>query len=202
MKVSIFQAKLYKIVVKALHAVFLPNLHKVRQNMQPYIISMWTRILSPTTPPVLDKSPQQLCTCSFQLHCQPHTNMSAIPHHMHMYLQLGVCIQCIATIIASSPGHSQVFQWMQLSVLAHTQGILSTQLTVGGFTQLGVARGLIEMPANSEKGFSHRFLWFFPNPLFEKFSNLGEVDREFVQKMNKFTLDVSSLPRTHVQGIN
>ena len=60
----------------------------------------------------------------------------------------------------------------------------STQLTVGGFTQPGVARGLIEMPANSEKGFSHRFLWFFPNPLFEKFSSLGEVDREFVHKMS------------------
>ena len=60
----------------------------------------------------------------------------------------------------------------------------STQLTVGSFTQPGVARGLIEMPANSEKGFSHRFLWFFPNTLFEKFSSLGEVDRQFVQKIS------------------
>ena len=69
----------------------------------------------------------------------------------------------------------------------------STQLTVGGFTQPGVARGLIEMPANSEKGFSYRFLWFFPNPLFEKFSSLGEVDREFVQKISKYTMDAPSL---------
>ena len=64
----------------------------------------------------------------------------------------------------------------------------STQLTVGGFTQPGVARGLIEMPANSEKGFSHRFLWFFPNPLFEKFSSLGKVDQEFVNKMSTYKL--------------
>ena len=59
----------------------------------------------------------------------------------------------------------------------------STQLNVGGFTQPGVARGLIEMPANAGKGFSHRFLRFFPNPLFEDFSSLGEVDRDFVQKI-------------------
>lgn len=60
----------------------------------------------------------------------------------------------------------------------------STQLTVGGFTQPGVARGLIEMPANAEKGFSHRFLWFFPSPLFEGFSSLGEVDRTFVNNIS------------------
>ena len=61
----------------------------------------------------------------------------------------------------------------------------STQLTVGGFTQPAVARALIEMPANAEKGLSHRFLWLFPNPLFEKFSKLREVDREFVGKISK-----------------
>ena len=64
--------------------------------------------------------------------------------------------------------------------------MLSTQLTVGGFTQPGVARGLIETPSNAEKGFSHRFLWFFPHPLFKKFASLGEVDQEFVQKMSKY----------------
>lgn len=61
----------------------------------------------------------------------------------------------------------------------------STQLTVGGFTQPGVARALIEMPSNAEKGFSHRFLWFFPNPLFEKFESLGTVDRGFIDKISK-----------------
>ena len=63
----------------------------------------------------------------------------------------------------------------------------STQLTVGGFTQPGVARSLIEMPANAEKGLSHRFLWLFPNPLFEKFSNLGDVNKDFVKRISKYT---------------
>lgn len=61
----------------------------------------------------------------------------------------------------------------------------STSLTVGGLTQPGVARSLIEIPSNSEKGLSHRFLWVFPNPLYRKFSTLGEVDNDFTQKMSK-----------------
>ena len=61
----------------------------------------------------------------------------------------------------------------------------STSLTVGGFTQPGVARALIDIPSNSEKGLSHRFLWLFPNPLYEKFDTLGEVDNDFILKMSK-----------------
>ena len=61
----------------------------------------------------------------------------------------------------------------------------STSLTVGGFTQPGVARALIDIPSNSEKGLSHRFLWLFPNPLYKKFETLGEVDADFFQKMSK-----------------
>ena len=60
----------------------------------------------------------------------------------------------------------------------------STNLTVGGFTQPGVARSLIEVPTNSEKGLSHRFLWLF-NPLYQKFDSLGEVDNEFIHKISK-----------------
>ena len=56
-----------------------------------------------TTPSVLDKLPQELCTCSFQLHHQmttsTHTHVSNPP------LQVCVYKQCIA-IIASSPAHS------------------------------------------------------------------------------------------------
>lgn len=61
----------------------------------------------------------------------------------------------------------------------------STRLTVGGFTQPGVARSLIEMPANAEKGLSQRFMWMFPNPLFSKFSNLRELDPVFLDKISK-----------------
>ena len=54
------------------------------------------------------------------------------------------------------------------------------------------ARALIEMPANAEKGFSHRFLWFFPSPSFEGFSILGEVNSDFVNKLSKRLTDMYS----------
>ena len=60
-----------------------------------------------------------------------------------------------------------------------------TRLTVGGFTQPGVAGALIELPSNAEKGLSHRFIWLFLKPLFGKFSTLGEVDKEFQLNMGK-----------------
>ena len=41
----------------------------------------------------------------------------------------------------------------------------ATRMTIGGFTQPGVARNIIEMPSNSEKGLSHRFVWIFPKPI-------------------------------------
>ena len=61
----------------------------------------------------------------------------------------------------------------------------TTRLTIGGFTQAGVARNLIEMPANSEKGLSHRFLWTFPKPLFGNFAALAEVNKKFTEDMCK-----------------
>ena len=52
----------------------------------------------------------------------------------------------------------------------------STNLTVGGFTQPAIARNLIEIPSNSEKGLSHRFIWLFPNALHQEFSELGKAN--------------------------
>jgi hypothetical protein len=34
----------------------------------------------------------------------------------------------------------------------------TTRLTIGGFTQPGVARNLMELPSNAEKGLSHRYM--------------------------------------------
>lgn len=68
----------------------------------------------------------------------------------------------------------------------------STRLTIGGFTQAGVARSLIEMPSNSEKGLSHRFLWMFPKPLFGTFAALEEVNQGFTDEMCKL-LDLSCI---------
>ena len=50
-----------------------------------------------------------------------------------------------------------------------------TALTVGGFTQPSVARTIIEQVAGAERGFSQRFLWLFPKPMFAKFHSLKPV---------------------------
>ena len=64
----------------------------------------------------------------------------------------------------------------------------ATRLTLGGFTQPGTARNLIEIPSNADKGFSHmyRFLWIFPPPLFSKLHSLGMIDERFNDKICKY----------------
>ncbi len=61
----------------------------------------------------------------------------------------------------------------------------STNLTLGGFTQPGVARSLIELPSNAEKGLSQRFLWIFPQPKYADFETLEPVDSIFCDKLGK-----------------
>ena len=53
-----------------------------------------------------------------------------------------------------------------------------TALTVGGFTQPGVAKNIIEQHAGAERGFSQWFLWIFPKPTFAKFASLKQVPEE------------------------
>ena len=60
-----------------------------------------------------------------------------------------------------------------------------TRLTVGGFTQPAVARSLIDLPSNTEKGLSHRFLWIFPKPVFGKFTSLESVDKTFANNLGE-----------------
>ena len=60
-----------------------------------------------------------------------------------------------------------------------------TGLTVGGFTQPNVAKGLIEAPTNIEKGVCQRFLWVFPKPTPTKFENLTPVDQTFSDNIGK-----------------
>ena len=55
----------------------------------------------------------------------------------------------------------------------------STNLTVGGFTQPAIARNLIGIPSNSEKG------WVFPKPLYQEFSELGKANQTFIQRLVK-----------------
>lgn len=59
-------------------------------------------------------------------------------------------------------------------------------LTVGGFTQPSVAKGLIELPASVEKGLAQRFLWIFPRPSFAKFETLELVEERFSSYIGKY----------------
>lgn len=58
-----------------------------------------------------------------------------------------------------------------------------TALTVGGFTQPGVARNIIEQHTGAERGFSQRFLWIFPKPAFAKFATLKPVPQETTESI-------------------
>ena len=70
----------------------------------------------------------------------------------------------------------------------------STSLTVGGFNQPTVARFLIELPGNAEKGLSQRFLWYFPKPVYGEFDTLEETDKEFTDKagIHMYTRHINS----------
>lgn len=59
----------------------------------------------------------------------------------------------------------------------------STSLTVGGFNQPSVARRLIELPGNAEKGLSQQFLWLFPRPVYSEFDTLEPLDKVFTDKI-------------------
>ena len=63
--------------------------------------------------------------------------------------------------------------------------MLRTSLIVGGFYQPSVARNLIELPGNAEKGLSQRFLWLFPRPVYSQFAfdSLEPIDKKFTDKI-------------------
>ena len=62
----------------------------------------------------------------------------------------------------------------------------NTSLTVGGFNQPAVARTLIELPGNAEKGLSQRFLWLYPKPVYGKFDTLEPVREDFIDKIGQY----------------
>ena len=63
-----------------------------------------------------------------------------------------------------------------------------TSLTVGGFNQPAVARSLIELPGNAEKGLSQRFLWLCPKPVYGKFETLEPVREDFTENIDYYLL--------------
>ena len=64
-----------------------------------------------------------------------------------------------------------------------------TGFTVGGFTQPGVAKGLIENPSNIEKGLCQRFLWLVPRPSPVPFAQLQPVQKEFCASLGECLCD-------------
>jgi len=58
-------------------------------------------------------------------------------------------------------------------------------MTLGGFIQPSVARSLIELQSNVEKGLCQRFLWLFPQPTIVKFEQLQQVNADFVTTIGK-----------------
>ena len=60
-----------------------------------------------------------------------------------------------------------------------------TSLTVGGFIQPSMAKALIEMAQNVEKGLCQRFLWLAPKPVTVAFDDLKQVDSQFSASVGK-----------------
>ena len=62
-----------------------------------------------------------------------------------------------------------------------------TAMTLGGFIQPSVARSLIELPANVEKGLCQCFLWLVPEPTFVTFDQLQQIDDSFITSIGMLT---------------
>jgi len=60
-----------------------------------------------------------------------------------------------------------------------------TGLTLGGFIQPTIARNLIEIQSNVEKGLCQRFLWVVPQPTVVSFEKLQRVNKEFTTSIGK-----------------
>ena len=69
----------------------------------------------------------------------------------------------------------------------------TTSLTIGGFSQPGVARTLIEEPGSIETGLTQRFLWSFPKPSYARSGTLEAVDEHFTELLGK---SIKELVRT------
>lgn len=65
-----------------------------------------------------------------------------------------------------------------------------TGITIGGFIQPNVARSLIELQANVEKGLCQRFLWLCPKASFVKFDQLQQIDDTFSTAVGTFQIVV------------
>ena len=68
-----------------------------------------------------------------------------------------------------------------------------TGLTIGGFIQAKIARGIIESTANVEKGLIQRFQWIFPIPYPKKFEELKTISTTFSDSVGKEILHIANV---------
>lgn len=61
-----------------------------------------------------------------------------------------------------------------------------TGLTLGGFLQPSVARSLIEVQANVDKGLCQRFLWLVPERIIADVDQLQKPDPDFVKSIGRY----------------
>ena len=61
-----------------------------------------------------------------------------------------------------------------------------TGLTLGGFLQPSVARSLIEVQANIDKGLCQRFLWLAPERIIADVDQLQKPNSNFVNTIGRY----------------
>ena len=61
-----------------------------------------------------------------------------------------------------------------------------TDLTLGGFLQPSVARSLMEVQANVDKGLCQRFLWLVPERIIADVDQLQKPDPDFVKSIGRY----------------
>ena len=82
--------------------------------------------------------------------------------------------------------YDNVFITLTLTVSGDAN--FSIGMSVGGFIQPSVARSLIELQSNVEKGLCQRFLWLCPKATFVKFDQLQKIDDVFSTSIGEKSL--------------
>ena len=83
----------------------------------------------------------------------------------------GIHVPKIQVVSAPCYTHSYNNIWLTANFT-----MASTNLTLEGFIQPTVARSIIELPGNAEKGLSQWFIWTFPKPTYADFETLEPAD--------------------------
>ena len=113
---------------------------------------------------------------------------------------------CVVSYDTLSCYNYNVHAWYQILFSLAVSGEANfsmghTGLTIGGFIQPSIARHLIEIQSNVEKGLCQRFLWIVPKPTVVSFERLQRVNKEFATSLGEFmcvlTCKLENLPSSY-----